>query len=427
MKRNLLLLSLLLAVAGNTAAQENSSDFFAQDTKWYGYLHKHYFSSHQSSSISYHLGADTIIDGKTWRGLYRNDVYQGGVRSEEEQVWLYPDTILLENFFIDSIAPILLYDFSLQEGDTIYEHADYSPGFVYEKEAEYCNYLVVKSVSEIYGRKVIDFEGYERWIEGISCPFLEHWRLITTGGTNYSETIHQVVADDATIYFNGEIANPGIKPWLKAGMEWTERKQYAEGDGYVNRKIKLDEGSIPDRFYVSADKTKYELPFEVLQTINDKVYALGLGSYFLCYDFSLSEEDRISLLSYHCYGLNSDTYEYDECYVTKVDTIMYSDGIPRKRITLSGDREDVWVEGIGSLTRVFPIDGVEDQGQSHTAIFSEVVDCSYNGQYIYKNTYQGIDTVSIPNNGTYYDLMGRKVAQPTRGIYIREGRKVLIE
>ena len=27
----------------------------------------------------------------------------------------------------------------------------------------------------------------------------------------------------------------------------------------------------------------------------------------------------------------------------------------------------------------------------------------------------------------YYDLMGRKVAQPTRGIYIRDGRKVIVE
>ena len=31
------------------------------------------------------------------------------------------------------------------------------------------------------------------------------------------------------------------------------------------------------------------------------------------------------------------------------------------------------------------------------------------------------------NSTPYYDLMGRPVAHPTRGIYIKDGRKVLIE
>ena len=35
--------------------------------------------------------------------------------------------------------------------------------------------------------------------------------------------------------------------------------------------------------------------------------------------------------------------------------------------------------------------------------------------------------VNEEGTAPYYDLMGRKVAQPTRGIYIREGRKVVIE
>lgn len=39
-----------------------------------------------------------------------------------------------------------------------------------------------------------------------------------------------------------------------------------------------------------------------------------------------------------------------------------------------------------------------------------------------------IDSVAAPeNHSPYYDLMGREVAHPTRGIYIKDGRKVVIE
>ena len=32
-----------------------------------------------------------------------------------------------------------------------------------------------------------------------------------------------------------------------------------------------------------------------------------------------------------------------------------------------------------------------------------------------------------PVNVAYYDLLGRQVQQPTRGIYIRNGRKVVVK
>ena len=38
-----------------------------------------------------------------------------------------------------------------------------------------------------------------------------------------------------------------------------------------------------------------------------------------------------------------------------------------------------------------------------------------------------IDTLVLPADNTYYDLTGRKVDCPTRGIYIRNGRKVIVE
>ena len=41
----------------------------------------------------------------------------------------------------------------------------------------------------------------------------------------------------------------------------------------------------------------------------------------------------------------------------------------------------------------------------------------------------GISGVTTPStlSNTYYDLQGRKVAQPTRGIYIFNGKKVMVK
>lgn len=38
-----------------------------------------------------------------------------------------------------------------------------------------------------------------------------------------------------------------------------------------------------------------------------------------------------------------------------------------------------------------------------------------------------IDTLVLPADNTYYDLQGRRVAYPTRGIYIKNGHKVIVE
>ena len=243
-------------------------------------------------------------------------------------------------------------------GDTIF-YDDRSLGYTYEKTEEYSPNQVVKAVREVHGRKVIDFDDGEQWIEGIGSirdPFLERWRPRLDGPGNTYESIYQVVADSATIWFKGELANPNIEPWLKAGMTWTENKQYNEGEDYVSHQIKLGKGSLPGRFSVSiTGMDSWEKPFYELQVFNNKVYGLGMNSIILCYDFSLSVGNKVSLLKSYNYGLDNCYYYYDNCHVTKVDTVVYY-GVPRKRIILSGDRDDVWVEGIGSLTRLFPLD-----------------------------------------------------------------------
>lgn len=356
--------------------------FFADDTKWYGEEDYEYYSSHRITPISYSLGTDTVIDGELGQTLYREGVYQGTFITKGESVWFKPSKELIwwYNNEEEEIPPFLLYDFSLQVGDTIYYSYQGLLGYTHEKTEEYDHCLVVKATHKVYGHKVIDFNDGEQWIEGIGSirePFLERWRPRLVGPGNTYESIYQVVADSATIWFKGELANPNIEPWIKTGMTWTENKQNNEGDEFVKRQIKVGAESLPGRFRISGSS-----PFSELQIINNKVYGSGMDKFILCYDFSLAKGDKVSLLNYYWYGIDNSTYKYDHCYVTNVDTVVYY-GVPRKRVTLSGDREDVWVEGIGSLTRVFPVDNV-DGIQSHTAFFSELIECSYNGELLYR-------------------------------------------
>ena len=369
---------------------KEQSKFFADDTKWYGEEDYVYYSSHHRTSISYSLGTDTVIDGQLGQTLYRDGEYQGTFFVKGESVWFKPSTIF--SWFInieeeEELPTFLLYDFSLQVGDTIF-YDERSLGYTYEKTEEYSPNLVVKAVREVHGRKVIDFNDGEQWIEGIGSirdPFLERWRPRLVGPGNTYESIYQVVADSATIWFKGELANPNIEPWLKAGMTWTENKQYNEGEDYVSHQIKLGKGSLPGRFSVSiTGMDSWEKPFYELQVFNNKVYGLGMNSIILCYDFSLSVGNKVSLLKSYNYGLDNCYYYYDNCHVTKVDTVVYY-GVPRKRIILSGDRDDVWVEGIGSLTRLFPLDNLDTGGDySIMANYSKVVECSYKGNLLYR-------------------------------------------
>jgi hypothetical protein len=38
-----------------------------------------------------------------------------------------------------------------------------------------------------------------------------------------------------------------------------------------------------------------------------------------------------------------------------------------------------------------------------------------------------IEDVKTLDSDTYYDLQGRKVTNPTRGVYIKNGRKVIVK
>jgi len=176
--------------------------------------------------------------------------------------------------------------------------------------------------------------------------------------------LYQVVSNGQNIYFNGEFANPELTPWMKEGMTWTQNWGYSDTSDGQFRQIMLKEEVRPGTFTFDWTESMYSIPYDKLQEFNGKVYAYDeyYHRFDLCYDFTLQEGDSVKLLA--SYDIEDPTrfsfpiLRYDTCFVSKVDSVEI-DGMKRKRLTLTGDREDVWVEGIGSLNRVFPIDGFD--------------------------------------------------------------------
>ena len=70
--------------------------------------------------------------------------------------------------------------------------------------------------------------------------------------------------------------------------------------------------------------------------------------------------------------------------------------------------------------------GIFDNDFTKDGILVELLSCTYNGMYLYKKNDTHIIPIRLISSTPYYDLQGRPVEIPTRGIYIKDGKKVII-
>ena len=379
-------------------ATQKITEFSITGTKWYSNSHYENFmfgnSKYSNTTVCYSIGEDTICNGEVWKSFYVDEEYFGAIREQDGQVWYFPNEN--NHYGLKKDVPTLLYDFSLEVGDAIYYSA-YYPGYIKEFSPEefdedFLYPITVKEVYEMHGRKVIEFDDCGiQWIEGIGdikYPFFSAWNVFPLDGTSIDEQLYQVVTNGQTIYFNGEFANSQSTPWMKGGMTWTQNWGYSDTSDGQFRQIMLKEEVRPGTFNFDWTESWYNTPYKKLQEFNGKVYAYDdyYHRFDLCYDFTLQEGDKVNLLA--SYNFEDPTrfsfpiLRYDTCIVAKVDSVEI-DGTMRKRLTLTGDREDVWVEGIGSLSRVFPIDGFDNVAYSVVYNPSRITCLSNNEESIY--------------------------------------------
>jgi hypothetical protein len=112
-------------------------------------------------------------------------------------------------------------------------------------------------------------------------------------------------------------------------------------DGVAYNQILLNDSLYQGATRNEGDKVYFILHDEVTES--------------LLYDFGVQEGDSIFSVmtgTMGLYGIESDEYELTDYHVTQVDTVIYDDGIERKRIHLNYD-EIQWVQGIGNMQGLF--------------------------------------------------------------------------
>ena len=357
---------MVMAKAVTRSATYKPTEFSVTGTKWY--VNSHYSNSYRgtyrNTLVSYGLDGDTIIDGNIWKKLYKDTSLLGYLREADGKVWVYPENIG-DLYPYKKGEPFILYDFTLQKGDTIYLNLR-TIGITSTPNSDYDYWeYVVKEVRFEHGRKIIDF-GYEQWIEGVgsnSSAFFDLWKFRPLDGSSSWEAVYQTVSNGKTFHFNGEVADPNAKSWLQEGMSWTQNWGYNETSNGRFQHFVLNEEIRPGTFVLGSTTSDSGNFFNHMQEFNGKVYVIDTFNHGieLCYDFTAQEGDKIPLLSYwyqDAFIPSAPIVKYDTCTVTKVDLVEIN-GTIRKRIFVKGEREDIWVEGIGSLTRVLPFDGFE--------------------------------------------------------------------
>ncbi|HKL02113.1 MAG TPA: hypothetical protein VJ911_00505, partial [Cryomorphaceae bacterium] len=171
----------------------------------------------------FETSTDTIISGTTYTKIISNSInqpYAGSLREIEGKVFIVPP---------DSVSELILYDFTLNIGDTI---EAYSENFSVPLVVEDTYYLEIDGSS----RKVIQFEG-GNWIEGVGanrglfmevlvnisggwshleCFEIEGWPIFSADGSDQGcilSSSYDSTIEDAFIFPNpssGEIQSQGI-------------------------------------------------------------------------------------------------------------------------------------------------------------------------------------------------------------------------
>lgn len=296
------------------------------------------------------------------------------IREENGKVYLYDNSIAASNF----CSEVLLYDFTLNVGDTVIVGYDL------------IKYVAIE-VSEIQGRRSIklaelsdypllhmDIMFSATWVEGVG----DLRGLYYSGISLYLVGTYNVLTccsvNDTLIYQNPDYPNCGIRPayqfFIQEGKVWTtvinctmfEDTSYKHNDSITGNNMNFSLFAM--RYYPYPG-----IENEYFQEENGRVYYKQEDIKFLIYDFTKEAGDSVKV------G-NPNEIQY-HLFVDSVKYIKYADTNKRKTLYLSGDFNTTWIEGIGDINS--PLGywlPLPDNG-----CFSDFACCTLNGKLIYQN------------------------------------------
>ena len=406
MKRNLILWSMLIAVVSSAMAQ----DPIALDGKEWHIRAGHYI---YFSDIHMWIDGDTIVDDMVCKKLYKHtkQLWEDGEERLEVGYCRQDGDKYYQN-------GKLMFDLGLQVGDTFaldnyITYTVINVGDIVLKDGVPRKCLTVTDDTDAQP----DIYNSDVWIEGVGSLRMGIYSndFVSAGQI---KTLQNCLHNGLQIYYHDPIAADG-KEWTFRTLDASplEIRMWIDGDTIVdNRACKkickhtrgLDgQETFEVGFCWQDDKQYWQ---------NDR----------LLFDFGIDRYD-------YFFGVDNNSEDASFRYVVASgDTILY-DGLTRRYVIVSKEIDDdspspenvdIWVEGIGSLKT-----GVFDYNMLAEGKEVELLSCTYNGVYLYKNNNTSIKNLPLipkTSDTPYYDLQGCPVANPTRGIYIRNGRKVIL-
>ena len=388
-------------------------------------------------------GNDTIVDGKPcvtlWQQFDRDITtvtYPHKAFTPELEGVIYEADngyIYLNYLNGDGSNWNFLYDFSSpnrKKGDTIYLGTNDMDEEVYSPIERVDTYTLHN------GEKVQVVDGLIYGIGDIYAPFF------FPGYMWMSFNAYVPIYEPINFYRNGEMVW-GTPHDMRSSLAVDENYLAVDGKEWNIKTTVIQEG-VPYTsdvcMWVNGDTIVDDIRYKKLYKLEtprweggeerievgycrqngDKYYQNGR----MLFDFGLPTEygefiadEQAELYAYASYI--GDTILTDG-KTRRYQTMQWYDLYDNSGIDLSAS--DIWVEGIGSLTM-----GIYDNvfGRHNQSV--ELQSCIWQGQYLYKKE----ETLVVPiqqsdTSSSYYDLQGRKVTNPMRGIYIKDGKKVII-
>ena len=207
------------------------------------------------------------------------------------------------------------------------------------------------------------------------------------------------------------------KPFLEEGKIWSYNYHNFNGNTYNKSLIVKGDTLIGDKSYKRIVDLATNHCECLMREDGAKVFCSQNGNEYLVYDFSLSVGDTF------------ETFE-TKATVAAVDTIIVGDHSFRVLDVRENDNPQTnwWVEGIGSMN--YLTNSVRIPGDYYTFL-----QCKIGEEILFSQN--DFETLAIQQQiikrGNYsisstYDLQGRRqTAKLTKGIYIQNGKKIVVK
>jgi len=403
----------------------------------------------------YFIKGDTIVNGENFKKLYfvseSDTCYCCALVDKGKQVY---------QLEVGDDTPCLLYDFGGDWNEIMYERSDsgfyqvhngWKSYFPYKNRwfaniDVYLNIGLGGDYSDMYA------SSSARWIEGIgtshSHPFDRE--LVGMGDSPAIVECYQ----DGELIFNKMEAidafvshvfssayNPITTTLIEEGKNWNETVFFIDGTQEHTYDLHVDEGQRVSGYEcktllksILANESGSQVQNYSANIFEEhgRVYFLKDGSPRLLYDFSAEPHSDIPI-----YKLEMEKYQDNdwkpEKQMVHVDSVVCKDvnGYMLRHIYISATSDDgkvgtnCWVEKIGSYLG-FEKNYVPFDEDEKDMVLNQ---CQVNGIIYYERNTSSIavDATSISSSQNIYDLTGRPVTSPTKGIYIQNGKKVMVK